>query len=99
MRDAHYANAMILKCRAGLYRTRGLWQTSTAGGQGSDGLARGLCQLRGRRADSGMAHENKAYPITGPPAKISNRWSPMLNDMSAVRPGLVEVMMWHVCHV
>lgn len=88
LRDAHYADAMILNAGPGFIAS-GKWLTSTNG-------AREAMVWREDCVDCAVAvltqdgHENKAYPITGPNRENFAEVSKMLSDAVGKPIELVE---------
>ena len=88
LRDAHYADAMILNAGPG-FIVSGKWLTSSKG-------AREAMVWREDCVDSAVAvltqegHENKAYPITGPNRETFEEVAKMLGDAVGKPIELVE---------
>lgn len=88
LRDAHYADAMILNAGPGFIAS-GKWLTSTNG-------AREAMVWREDCVDCAVAvltqdgHENKAYPITGPNRETFAEVARMLGDAAGKTIELVE---------
>jgi NAD(P)H dehydrogenase (quinone) len=88
LRDAHYADAMILNAGPGFIAS-GVWLTSTEG-------AREAMVWREDCVDCAVAvltqegHENKAYPITGPNRESFAEVAAMLSEVSGHPIKLVE---------
>jgi NAD(P)H dehydrogenase (quinone) len=88
LRDAHYADAMILNAGPG-YIAAGRWLTSTNGG-------REAMVWREDCVDCAVAvltqdgHENKAYPITGPNLETFAEVAAMLAEITGRPIGLAE---------
>lgn len=88
LRDAHYADAMILNAAPGFIAS-GTWLTSTNG-------AREAMVWREDCVDSAVAvlttpgHENKVYRITGPNRENFAEIAAMLNDILGCSIALVE---------
>ncbi len=88
LRDAHYADAMILNAGPGFIAS-GVWLTSTDGG-------REAMVWREDCVDSAVAvltqdgHENKAYPITGPNSENFEEVAAMLSEVCGKEIKLVE---------
>jgi NAD(P)H dehydrogenase (quinone) len=88
LRDAHYADAMILNAGPGFIAS-GKWLTSTNG-------AREAMVWREDCVDCAVAvltqdgHENKAYPITGPNRETFAEVAKMLGDAAGKTIELVE---------
>ena len=88
LRDAHYADAMILNAGPGFIAS-GTWITSTAGG-------REAMVWREDCVDCAVAvlnqdgHENRAYPITGPHRETFAEVATMLVEIVGVPIRVVE---------
>ncbi|PQA86081.1 SDR family oxidoreductase [Hyphococcus luteus] len=88
LRDAHYADAMILNAGPGFIAS-GTWLTSTKGG-------REAMVWREDCVDCAVAvltqdgHENKAYPITGPNSETFEEVAAMLSEACGKEIKLVE---------
>lgn len=88
LRDAHYADAMILNAGPGFIAS-GVWLTSTKG-------AREAMVWREDCVDCAVAvltqegHENKAYPITGPNRESFAEVAAMLREITGHPVKLVE---------
>ncbi len=88
LRDAHYADAMILNAGPGFIAS-GVWLTSTKGG-------REAMVWREDCVDSAVAvltrqgHENKAYRITGPNSETFEEVAEMLSAACGKKIDLVE---------
>jgi NAD(P)H dehydrogenase (quinone) len=88
LRDAHYADAMILTAGPGFIAS-GVWLTSTEG-------AREAMVWREDCVDCAVAvvtqegHENKAYPITGPNRESFAEVAAMLREITSHPVKLVE---------
>jgi NAD(P)H dehydrogenase (quinone) len=88
LRDAHYADAMILNAGPGFIAS-GVWLTSTEG-------AREAMVWREDCVDCAVAvltqegHENKAYPITGPNRESFAEVAAMLREITGHPVKLVE---------
>jgi NAD(P)H dehydrogenase (quinone) len=88
LRDAHYADAMILNAGPGFIAS-GVWLTSTEG-------AREAMVWREDCVDCSVAvltqegHENKAYPITGPNRESFAEVAAMLREITGHPVKLVE---------
>jgi len=88
LRDAHYADAMILNAGPGFIAS-GVWLTSSNGG-------REAMVWREDCVDSAVAvltqesHENKAYPITGPHSESFEEVAAMLSEVCGKKIKLVE---------
>lgn len=88
LRDAHYADAMILNASP-LFIASGVWLTSTQGG-------REAMVWREDCVDCAVAvltqdgHENKVYPITGPNAENFSEIAAMLTEITGRPVKVVE---------
>ncbi len=88
LRDAHYADAMILNAGP-MFLASGTWLTSTRGG-------REAMVWREDCVDCAVAvltqdgHDNKAYPITGPNRESFAEVAAMLSEACGRPIGLVE---------
>lgn len=88
LRDAHYADAMILNASP-LFIAYGVWLTSTNG-------AREAMVWREDCVDCAVSvlttggHENRSYPITGPNRETFAEVAAMLNDITGRIVRLVE---------
>ena len=88
LRDAHYADAMILNAGPGFIAS-GVWLTSTQGG-------REAMVWREDCVDCAVAvltqdgHENKSYPVTGPNRESFAEVAAMLAEVTARPIRLVE---------
>lgn len=88
LRDAHYADAMILNAGPGFIAS-GVWMTSSNGG-------REAMVWREDCVDSAVAvltqdgHENQAYPITGPNSETFEEVAAMLSEICGKEIKLVE---------
>ena len=88
LRDAHYADAMILNAGPGFIAS-GVWLTSTQGG-------REAMVWREDCVDCAVAvltqdgHENKVYPVTGPNRESFAEVAAMLTEVTARPIRLVE---------
>jgi NAD(P)H dehydrogenase (quinone) len=88
LRDAHYADAMILNAGPGFIAT-GRWLTSTAGGREAmvwreDCVDCAVAVLRG------SGHENHAYAISGPHLETFAEVAGMLSQVSGHPIQLIE---------
>ena len=88
LRDAHYADAMILNAGPGFIAS-GIWQTSTAGGRGELGWGGAFVDGPGAVLTT-PGHENKAYPITGPNSETFSEVVAMMNAILGSSIRLVE---------
>jgi NAD(P)H dehydrogenase (quinone) len=88
LRDAHYADAMILNAGPGFIAS-GVWMTST----------KGACEAMVWRDDcvesavavlTGTGHENKAYQITGPNRENFAQVAAMMTEITGRPVKLVE---------
>ena len=88
LRDAHYADAMILNAGPGFIAS-GIWQTSTAGGREAM-VWREDCVDCAVAVLTTPGHEKQAYAITGPTSETFGEVVAMMNAIlgSAIR--LVE---------
>lgn len=88
LRDAHYADAMILNAGPGFIAS-GIWQTSTAGGREAM-VWRDDCVNSAVAVLTQTGHENQAYPITGPNSETFAEVVAMLNEIVGCSVRLVE---------
>ncbi len=88
LRDAHYADAMILNAGPG-FISSGAWITSTAGGREAM-VWREDCVNCAVAVLTQSGHENRAYPITGPNRENFAEVAAMLAEIVAVPIRLVE---------
>lgn len=88
LRDAHYADAMILNAGPG-FITSGVWMTSTAGGREAM-VWREDCVDCAVAVLTQSGHENRAYPITGPNRESFGDVATMLAQIVGVPIRLVE---------
>jgi NAD(P)H dehydrogenase (quinone) len=88
LRDAHYANAMILNAGPGFIAS-GAWLTSTAGGREAM-VWREDCVDCAVAILTQSGHENCAYPITGPNRESFAEVAAMLAEIVQVPIRLVE---------
>ncbi|WP_375203348.1 SDR family oxidoreductase [Hyphococcus sp.] len=88
LRDAHYADAMILNAGPGFIAS-GTWLTSTNGGREAM-VWREDCVDCAVAALTQDGHENKAYPITGPNSENFEEIAAMLSEVSGKEVKLVE---------
>ncbi|HMA00562.1 MAG TPA: NAD(P)H-binding protein [Steroidobacteraceae bacterium] len=88
LRDAHYADAMILNAGPGFIAS-GVWLTSTQGGREAM-VWREDCVDCAVAVLTQEGHENKAYPITGPNRESFAEVAAMLSEVSGHPVKLVE---------
>jgi NAD(P)H dehydrogenase (quinone) len=88
LRDAHYADAMILNAGP-LFIASGTWLTSTHGGREAM-VWREDCVDCAVSVLTQDGHENKAYPVTGPHRENFAEVAAMLSDISGHPIKLVE---------
>jgi NAD(P)H dehydrogenase (quinone) len=88
LRDAHYADAMILNAGPGFIAS-GVWLTSTRGGREAM-VWREDCVACAVAVLTQDGHENKAYPITGPNRENFAEVAAMLAEVSGHPVRLVE---------
>ncbi|HTW37150.1 MAG TPA: SDR family oxidoreductase [Steroidobacteraceae bacterium] len=88
LRDAHYADAMILNAGPGFIAS-GVWMTSTAGGHEAM-VWREDCVNCAVAVLTHGGHENRAYPITGPNRETFAEVAAMLAEIVGVPIKLVE---------
>lgn len=88
LRDAHYADAMILNAGPGFIAS-GVWMTSTAGGHEAM-VWREDCVNCAVAVLTRDGHENRAYPITGPNRETFGEVAAMLAEIVGVPIELVE---------
>jgi len=88
LRDAHYADAMILNAGPGFIAS-GLWLTSTAGAREAM-VWREDCVNCAVAVLTQSGHENRAYPITGPNRESFADVAAMLSEIVGVPIRLVE---------
>ena len=88
LRDAHYADAMILNAGPGFIAS-GLWLTSTAGAREAM-VWREDCVNCAVAVLTQSGHENRAYPITGPNRESFADVAAMLAEIVGVPIRLVE---------
>jgi len=88
LRDAHYADAMILNAGPGFIAT-GTWLTSTAGGREAM-VWREDCVECAVAVLTQKGHENRAYPVTGPNRESFAEVAAMLAEIVGVPLRLVE---------
>lgn len=88
LRDAHYADAMILNAGPGFIAS-GVWLTSTAGGREAM-VWREDCVASAVAVLTQPGHENKAYPVTGPNSETFAQVAAMLSEITGHPIKLVE---------
>lgn len=88
LRDAHYADAMILNAGPGFIAS-GLWLTSTKGGREAM-VWREDCVDCAVAVLTQEGHENKAYPITGPNLETFAEIAALLSEVSGHPINLVD---------
>jgi len=88
LRDAHYADAMILNAGPGFIAS-GVWLTSTAGAREAM-VWREDCVNCAVAVLTQSGHENRAYPITGPNRESFADVAAMLAEIVGVPIRLVE---------
>jgi len=88
LRDAHYADAMILNAGPGFIAS-GVWLTSTNGGREAM-VWREDCVDCAVAVLTQEGHENKAYPITGPNSENFKEVAAMLSEVSGKEVKLIE---------
>jgi NAD(P)H dehydrogenase (quinone) len=88
LRDAHYADAMILNAGPGFIAS-GAWLTSTKGGREAM-VWREDCVACAVAVLTQEGHENKAYPITGPNRESFAEVAAMPSEVSGQPVKLVE---------
>jgi NAD(P)H dehydrogenase (quinone) len=88
LRDAHYADAMILNAGPGFIAS-GVWLTSTKGAREAM-VWREDCVACAVAVLTQDGHENKAYPITGPNRESFAEVAAMLSEVSGHPVKLVE---------
>ncbi len=88
LRDAHYADAMILNAGPNFIAS-GVWLTSTAGGREAM-VWREDCVNCAVAVLTQDGHENKAYPITGPRRETFAEVAAMLTEITGHPVKLVE---------
>ena len=88
LRDAHYADAMILNAGPGFIAS-GVWKTSTNGGREAM-VWREDCVNCAVAVLTQGGHENKAYPITGPNSENFEQVAAMLSDIAEKDISLIE---------
>ncbi len=88
LRDAHYADAMILNAGPGFVAS-GMWLTSTAGGREAM-VWRDDCVESAVAVLTGQGHENKVYRITGPNRENFAEVAVMLSEITGRKVTLAE---------
>lgn len=88
LRDAHYADAMILNAGPGFIAS-GVWLTSTQGGREAM-VWREDCVNCAVAVLTENGHENKAYPVTGPNRESFAEVAAMLAELTGRPIRLVE---------
>lgn len=88
LRDAHYADSMILNAGPGFIAS-GIWQTSTKGAKEAM-VWRDDCVNCAVSVLTTAGHENKAYPITGPNRESFGEIVELLNAIVGCSIRLVE---------
>lgn len=88
LRDAHYADAMILNAGPGFIAS-GVWLTSTMGGHEAM-VWREDCVDCAVAVLTQEGHENKAYPVTGPNRENFEDIAAMLSEACGKKIKLVE---------
>jgi len=88
LRDAHYADAMILNAGPGFVAS-GVWLTSSAGAREAM-VWREDCVDCAVAVLTGEGHDNKAYAITGPNRETFGEVVAMMNDIVGCAIKLVE---------
>jgi NAD(P)H dehydrogenase (quinone) len=88
LRDAHYADAMILNAGPGFIAS-GIWMTSTKGAKEAM-VWRDDCVDSAVAVLTGTGHENKAYQITGPACESFAEVVAMMNEIVGCQIKLVE---------
>ncbi|WP_375206913.1 SDR family oxidoreductase [Hyphococcus sp.] len=88
LRDAHYADAMILNAGPGFIAS-GVWLTSTKGGREAM-VWREDCVDCAVAVLTQEGHENKAYPVTGPNRENFEDVAAMLSEACGKKIKLVE---------
>ncbi len=88
LRDAHYADAMILNAGPGFIAS-GVWLTSTAGGREAM-VWREDCVNCALAVLTQDGHENQAYDITGPNLESFEEVAAMMSEVSGHPVRLVE---------
>jgi len=88
LRDAHYADAMIVNAGPG-FIAAGTWLTSTRGGREAM-VWREDCVACAVAVLTQPGHENRAYPITGPHSETFAEVAAMMAEISGHPLRLVE---------
>lgn len=88
LRDAQYAEAMILNAGPGFIAS-GTWLTSTAGGKEAM-VWRDDCVACAVAVLTGNGHENKAYQITGPALEDFSEIVDMMNEIIGCNVALTQ---------
>lgn len=88
LRDAHYADAMILNAGPGFIAS-GVWLSSAKGGREAM-VWREDCVNSAVAVLTQDGHENKAYPITGPNRETFEEVAAMLSEVCGKEVKLVE---------
>jgi NAD(P)H dehydrogenase (quinone) len=88
LRDAHYADAMILNAGPGFIAS-GMWLTSTAGAREAM-VWRDDCVESAVSVLTGSGHENKVYRITGPNSENFAEVAAMLSEITGRPVQLTE---------
>jgi NAD(P)H dehydrogenase (quinone) len=88
LRDAHYADAMILNAGPGFIAS-GVWTTSTNGAKEAM-VWRDDCVNSAVAVLTGTGHENRAYQITGPNRESFAEVSAMMTEITGRPIALVE---------
>lgn len=88
LRDAHYADSMILNAGPGFIAS-GIWQTSTKGAKEAM-VWRDDCVNCAVSVLTTTGHENKAYPITGPNRESFAEIVAMMNSIIGCHINLIE---------
>jgi len=88
LRDAHYADAMILNAGPGFIAS-GVWMTSSNGGREAM-VWREDCVNSAVAVLTQDGHENQAYPITGPNSETFEEVAAMLSEICGKEIKLVE---------
>jgi NAD(P)H dehydrogenase (quinone) len=88
LRDAHYADAMILNAGPGFIAS-GVWMTSSKGAKEAM-VWREDCVNCAVAVLTSDGHENKAYPITGPNRESFAEVVAMMNEIVGSQINLVE---------
>jgi NAD(P)H dehydrogenase (quinone) len=88
LRDAHYADAMILNAGPGFIAS-GIWMTSTGGAREAM-VWREDCVESAVAVLTGQGHENKVYQITGPNRENFAEVAAVLSDVTGRAVKLVE---------